>query len=197
MSKSYVLDRNTVYSHTNLSGNIIKHNLRTHFFIKIYIPHTLLSKGLMFLWCVRDGWRDTYSERGLLPISSSRSQWVPTLAPLCKLVWDASGWLHVLRSTAILCTLSKSHRVVLSTWSPSGYTPVRPECPDFAILFTNQNVTACQTHGLTWNEPKLHGICYITIPDILKTVCKQLNRINYMKNMSKCTMNDILWKPVQ
>ena len=40
------------YSHnTNTSRNIIKHNLRTHFFIKIY-----LSKGLMFLWCVRDGW---------------------------------------------------------------------------------------------------------------------------------------------
>ena len=46
-----------------------KHNLRTsmnertHFFIKIYISHTLFSKGLMFLLCVRDGWRDIYSER--------------------------------------------------------------------------------------------------------------------------------------
>ena len=38
--------------------------------------------------------------------------------------------LRVPRSTAILCTLSKSDRVVLITRSPSGYTPVRPECPD-------------------------------------------------------------------
>ena len=32
-------------------------NERTHFFIKKYISHTLFSKGLMFLWCVRDEWR--------------------------------------------------------------------------------------------------------------------------------------------
>ena len=32
-------------------------NQPTHFFIKICISHTLFSKGLMFLWCVRDGWR--------------------------------------------------------------------------------------------------------------------------------------------
>ena len=32
-------------------------NERTHFFIKIYISHILFSKGLMFLWCVRDEWR--------------------------------------------------------------------------------------------------------------------------------------------
>ena len=29
----------------------------THFFLKICISHTLFSKGLMFLWCVGDGWR--------------------------------------------------------------------------------------------------------------------------------------------
>ena len=29
-------------------------NERTHFFIKIFISHTFFSKGLMFLWCVRD-----------------------------------------------------------------------------------------------------------------------------------------------
>ena len=151
-----------LYSHTNTSGNIIKHNLRnsmnerTHFFIKIYISH-------MFLWCVRDGWRDIYSERWLLfPISSSRSQGEPTLAPPCKLIRDASGRLRVPRSTAILSTLSKSHCVVLITWSSSVYSPVRPECPDRAVLFTNQNVTACQAHGVTRNEPKIHGICYIT-----------------------------------
>ena len=30
---------------------------RIQFFIKIRISHTLFSKGLIFLWCVRDVWR--------------------------------------------------------------------------------------------------------------------------------------------
>ena len=137
-------------------------NKRIHFFIKIYIYiyiyHTLFSKGLMFLWCVRDGWRDIYSVRWLpLPISSSRNQGVPTLPPSCKIVGDASGRLRAPRSTAILCTLSKCHCIDLlplhtcSTW-----------VPDHSVLFTNQNVTACKAHGVTRNEPKFHGICYIT-----------------------------------
>ena len=157
-SLTFVLDMNTWYlmlysRNTNIiiRGNIIKHNSRTsmnertHFFIKRYIPQTLFSKGLMFLWCVRHGWRDIYSERGLfLPISSSRRQGVLTLAPPRKFVRDTSHRLRVPRSNVILYTLFKFDRVVLITWSPSGYTPVRPECPDRAVLFTNHNVTACQ-----------------------------------------------------
>ena len=67
------------------------------------------------------------------------------LHPLAS--WDTSDRLHVPRATAILCTQSKSDRVVLITWSPSGYTPVLLECPDRAVifLFTKQNVTACQS----------------------------------------------------
>ena len=102
----------------------------------------------MFLWYVRDGWRDIYSERGfLLPISSSRSQGVPTLAPPCKLIRDACDRLHIPCSTLILSTLSKSDCVVLLIWSPSSYTPIVPECPDCAViyLFTYHNVTACQS----------------------------------------------------
>ena len=121
----------------NISGNIIKPNLwtsmneRTHFFIKIYISHSLFSKGLMFLGYIRDGWGGIYSARRLLlPISFSGGQRVPMLAPPFKLVRDASGWLRVPLSTAILYTLSKSDRVVLITWSPSGYALVRPECSD-------------------------------------------------------------------
>ena len=127
---------------TNISGNIIKHNLRTsmnertHFFIKIYISHTLFSKGLTLLWCVRDGWRDIYSERGLLLlISSFGSHGVPTLAPPCKFVRDASDQLSVTRSTPILCTLSKSDCMALITRSPSGYTPVVHERPDRAAVY--------------------------------------------------------------
>ena len=110
---------------------------------KKYISHTLFLKGLMFLWCVRDGWRDILRER--TTSSHIFFQGVPTLAPPCKLVRDASGRLRVPRSIAILCTQSKSDRLVLITWSPSSYTPVRPECPDRAVLFTNHNVTACQS----------------------------------------------------
>ena len=81
-----------------------------------------------------------------------------------KLVRDASDWLHVPSSTAILCTLSKSNRVVLITWSPSGYTPVVPECPD-VLSYPCLLIAAWQlvkAHGVTRNVPKIHVICYIT-----------------------------------
>ena len=110
---------------TNISGNIIKHNLRTsmnertHFFIKICISHTLFSNGLMFPWCVKDGGRDIYPERSLLlPISSSGSQGLPTRAPPCKLVRDAM----------IDCV--PHARLQFSAVCPNltSYTPVRTEC---------------------------------------------------------------------
>ena len=124
------------------------------------------------------GGETLYLEKGLLLlISSSRSQGVPTLASPCKLIRDAYGRLRAPRSTAILCTLSKSHCMVLIPWSPSGYTPVQPECPDHAVLFTNQNVTVCQAHRVTRKEPKIHGICYITfssqvfLPNSFSAIC--------------------------
>ena len=99
-------------------------------------------------------------------ISSSCGQGVPTLAPPCKLVRDPSDRLRVPRSTAILCSLSKSDRVVLITpSSPSGYTPVRPECPDTpsssCLLIKMWQLT--KAHRVTRNQPKIHVICYITI----------------------------------
>ena len=119
-------------------------NERTKHFIKIYLSHFILKRIDVSL--VRERWveRHILRERILLPISSSGSQEVPTLAPPCKLVWHASGRLRVPHSLAILCTQSKSDHVVLITWSPSGYPPVPPECPDRAALFTIHNVTACQ-----------------------------------------------------
>ena len=133
-------------------------NEPTHVFIKIYLSHLILERVDISAVCER------WVERLLLPISSSRSQWVPTLAPFFKLVRDASDRLRIPRLTAILCTLSKSDRVVLITWSPSGYTPVRPECPDRAVLFTNHNVIACQSiwgHEERTENPwqMLYNIC--------------------------------------
>ena len=111
-------------------------NERKHFFIK---------KGLMFLWCVRDGRRDICSERGLLlPISSSRSQGVPTLAPPCKLVRDASDRLRVpprQRFSALYLNLT-------AWFSSRDLLPVTHLLYPSALitpLFTNQNVTACQS----------------------------------------------------
>ena len=124
----------------------------------------------MFLWCVRDGWRDTCSERGLL-ISSSESQGLATPAPPCQLVSDASDRLRVPCLTAILCTLSKTDCMVLITWSPSGYTPVRTECPD-APSFSCLQIKMWQltkAHGVTRNEPIIHVICYITITETSKS----------------------------
>ena len=90
-----------------------------------YISHFILKRPTV-CFCLRDRWRDIYSERGLLlPISSSGSQGVPMLAPPYKLIRDTSDQLRVPRLIAILCTLSKSDHMVLITWSPSGYTPVR------------------------------------------------------------------------
>ena len=64
----------------------------------------------------------------------------------------------------ILCTLSKSDRVVI-TWSPSGYTPVGSDCPEAlsppCLLITTWPLV--KVHGVTKNEPKIHVICYKTI----------------------------------
>ena len=88
---------------------------------------------------------------------------MPTLAPPFKLVRDTSDQLRVLRSIAILCTLSKSDCVVLIAWAPSGDTPVVPECPDRAVLFTNPNVTACQCTRGHLERTENPWICYITV----------------------------------
>ena len=71
---------------------------------------------------------------------------------------ETTDRLRVLRSTAILSTLSKSDRVVLITWSHSGYTLVwtRRHC---LLIKTWQFVKA---HGVTRNKPKIYVICYIT-----------------------------------
>ena len=50
------------------------------------------------------------------------------------------------------------------TWSPSGYTPVGPDCPDvlpfLCLLITTWQLV--KAHGVTRNEPKIHVISYIT-----------------------------------
>ena len=137
------------YTHNHNIDLRTSMNERTHFFIKIYLSHFILKRVGIFVVC----------ERGLLlSISSSGSQGVP------KIVRAASNRLRVPRSTVILCTLPKTDRVFLITWSPSGYTPVRPECPDApsssCLLIKIWQLT--KALRVTRNGPKIHSICYIT-----------------------------------
>ena len=120
------------------------------------LSHTLFLKGLMLLWCVRDGWRDIYSGRGwLLPISSSRSQGVPTLAPPCKSrhLWSAvCPWLDCdsLHSKSDCMVSFRLHTCCTRVpWS---------RC----CLLIKMWLLAI-AHGVTWNKLKIHVICYITL----------------------------------
>ena len=121
-------------------------NERTHFFMKIYLSHFILIRIDVSVVCERCVERTILREKTSSHVFF-REPGVLTLVPPCKLVRDASAQLRVPLSTAILCTLSKYDRVVLITWSPSGYTPVVLDCPDRAVifLFTNENVTASQS----------------------------------------------------
>ena len=143
---------------TDTSGNIIKHNLRismneqTQFFIKIYLSHFILKRVDVSVACERWVVRHILRER----TSSSYmffqdARGCQRLHPLASSSETPQFGCVSFRSTLILCTLSKSDHVVLITWSPSRYTPIAPDCPDCDVifLFTNQNVTACQS---TWGH---------------------------------------------
>ena len=148
-----------------IQAETIKHNLRTsmnertHSFIKIYLTHFILERVDVSVVCER------WVERHILRERTSSSHILfqepegANACTPCKLVRDASDRLRVPRSTAILCTLSKSDRMVLITWSPSSYTPVRPECSD-VLSYPWQLVKA---YRITRNERKIHVICNITI----------------------------------
>ena len=109
----------------------ISMNERTYFFITIYLSHFILERVGVSVVCERDGWRDIYSERRLLPISSSRSQGVPTLAPPCKLVRDdliGSVSLARLRFSALY--------QILTAWLSLSPLPV-------THLFVQSALTRC------------------------------------------------------
>ena len=110
-------------------------------------------------WCFCGVWEmggETYTQG---------EDFFPYLLLGAKLVRDACDRLRVFRSTAILCTLSKSDRVVHITWSPSGYTLVQPkwhDTPSSSCLLIKMWQLA-KAHGVTRNKPKIHVICYITL----------------------------------
>ena len=96
------------------------------------------------------------------PISSSGSQGAansctpgkPCRQRSPRRFWPAAcPWLD-----SRFSALSKSARVVLITWSPSGYTPVGSNCPVYKL----QRDSLSKHRGVTRNEPKIPAICYIT-----------------------------------
>ena len=122
--------------------NIIKHNIRTsmneriQFFIKTYISHTLFSKGLMFLWCARDGWRrgqsailtpssfdyssnSSSSWLGLLNCGSLRAaslqsaSWFSRWHPISNWLKPSAPWLYYcLTFTWFRCSSAYLHRCI-------------------------------------------------------------------------------------
>ena len=160
-------ERKLLYSHNHNIDFRTSMNERTHFFIKIYISPTLFSKGLMFLWCVRDGWRDIYSERGLLlPISSSMSQGCQCLHPLASSSETPPiGYVSLTRLRFSALCLN------LTAWFSSRcLLPVSHLLyPTALIVLSSSSLLIkiwqlAKAHGVTWNEPKIHVICYTTEP---------------------------------
>ena len=156
-----------VYSHTWFT----KFNKWTkHFLIKIYLSF-YSQKGPWFVisWEI-DG--ETYTQRGdffLSHIFFQESMGANACSPTES---------RIIRDDLTLCSvacpwfdsrfsaLSKSdHSMVLNMWSPSGYKPVRPDCPDTlsspCLLITTWQLV--KAHGVTRNKLKIHVICYITL----------------------------------
>ena len=136
-----------------------------------YTSLILFSKGgpqFVVSWEM-DGETYTRREDFFFPYLLPGSRGYQCLHPLASSSETTSDRLRVPRSTMILCTLTKSDPVVLITWSPSGYTPVVPDYPD-VLSYPCLLITAIQlvkAHGVRWNEPKIHVICYITYANIL------------------------------
>ena len=94
-----------------------------------------------------------------------------------------------------LARLPKSDHVVLITWSPSGYTPVRPKWPDAPsssclLIKIWQLIKAL---GVTWNEQKIHIICYITIwMGYNQSILSHVGRTNYIFSVRiKCILLNV------
>ena len=120
-----------------------------------------------FFVSLRDRWTEIYSESGLDPY-----QGVPTLAPPCKPYCqrrpNASDRLRIPRSTLDsdwtdclnLTAWFSYHMVSFRLHTCSTGLPRRTTIP----LFTNHNVTACQSTWVIRNEPKIHvNSHYITL----------------------------------
>ena len=160
--------------------------MNTLLYKKKYISDTLFSKGLMFLWCVRDGWRGIYLERGLLlPHLLLGSLGVPTLASLASSSEDASARL---RCPSLDC--DSYHCLNLTAWlSSRGLLPVIHLFDLSALIVLScLLITTWQlvkAHGVTRNEPKIHGISYITKCLCMYCICVREKKRDKVKKINK------------
>ena len=146
----------------NTSGNIIKHNLptsmkeRSHFFIKISLSFYSRKGPILSCWFEIDR-EIIYSERGfLLPITSSRSQGVPTL--------ESSSETPLLCSMSLVRLRFSAFWLNLTAWfSSRGFLPVTHlfDLSALIVLSCLLNTTwqLVKAHGVTRNKPKIHGLC--------------------------------------
>ena len=133
--------------------NELQRTNETHFFIKIYLSHFILEKGTQFVVNLRDRWTDIYWERGhhLAPYLLPGASECQRLHPLgSRTVRDASDQMRI--PGLILFWLdTKSDLVVFISRGPLPVTYLlnRSTSTHCHFLFTNHNVTACQS---TWSH---------------------------------------------
>ena len=121
----------------------------------------------MFLWCERDEWRDIYSERGLLLPGASGCQRLHSLASSSEMPLIGCMYLARLRFS-VLC-------LNLTAWfSSRGLLPVTHLSYPTALIMLSSSCLLikmwqfAKAHGVTRKEPKIHVICYITVPVMLE-----------------------------
>ena len=130
----------------------------------------------MFLWCVRDGWRDIYSEREdfffpyLLPRARECQRLHPLASssemPLIGCVSLTRLWFSALCLNLTAC------------FSSRGLLPVA----DLLYLLSSSCLLIemwqlAKAHEVTRNEPKIHVIYYITFELCISfCFCKRFNK---------------------
>ena len=154
-----------VYSHTNTSGNILKHNLRA----SMKRTNTLLYKNISLIlysqkgWCFCGVWEmsgETYTQREdfFFPYLLPGPRGCQCLHPLAS-----SSETPLIGCVSLARLRFSALSLNLITWCPPGYTPVVPDCPDVLSCWLITTWQLVKAHGITRNEPKIYGICYITL----------------------------------
>ena len=138
----------------------------THFFIKINFSFYSRKGPTVVVSLDINGETYTQGEDFFFPYFLPGSRGERTLAPPCKLVRDdligcvSHAWLWF----SALC-------LNLTAWfSSRGLLPITHLLyPSALIVLPCLLITTWQlvkAHGVTRNEPKIHGVCYITLSQI-------------------------------
>ena len=121
-------------------------NERTHFFIKIYISHTLFFKGLMLLWYVRDKWRQGQTAILTQLLLLTIARWVIFKNPLST----SASWLGLLnrgspRATALSLQAGPHSGLPVSTNSTAAstclYSFIRPLASASSSAYLHRSIS--------------------------------------------------------